>query len=218
MAVMLACAALLAAGIVVTLRPPGKAEKAPPRPTLRRLVAASLGAGLVAGVLVAGAGGRLVMRLLALTSSEVEGSFTEAGETVGDISLDGTIGLILFGGVPAGLLSGLLYLLVRPALPRGRAGGLVLGAMLLVLAGTRIDPLRSDNFDFGLLGPAWLAVLAFTALALLHGLVVVALAERWAPRTDEIPSRRLTATRIAAGAVVLVALPGFIGALAEILD
>jgi hypothetical protein len=47
---------------------------------------------------------------------------------------------------------------------------------------------------------------------------VVALAERWAPRTDETLSRLLTATRIAAGAVVLVALPGFIGALAAILD
>jgi hypothetical protein len=172
---------------------------------------------VVAGVLVAGAGGRLVMRLLALTSPNVEGSLTEAGETVGDISLDGTLGLILFGGVPAGLLSGLLYVLVRPALPPGRAGGLALGAMLLVLAATRIGPLRSDNFDFGLLGPAWQAVLTFAALALLHGMQVVALAERWAPRTDETPSGRLTATRIAAGAVVLVALPGFIGALVDIL-
>ena len=62
------------------------------------------------------------------------------------------------------------------------------------------------------------AVLAFAALALLHGMLVVALAERWAPRTGETPSRRLTATRIAAGAAVLVALPGFIGALADILD
>lgn len=30
---------------------------------------------------------------------------------------------------------------------------------------TRLDPLRADNFDFALVGPAWLAVLAITALA-----------------------------------------------------
>jgi hypothetical protein len=218
MVVIAACAALLAAGVLLALRPPRKADDAAPEPTLRRVVAAALGAGVVAGVLVAGAGGRLVMRLLALTSSEVEGSFTEAGETVGDISFDGTLGLMLFGGVPAGLLSGLLYALVRPALPPGRVGGLAVGAMLLVLAATRIDPMRPDNVDFGLLGPPWLAVLAFTALALLQGMLVVALAERWAPRTGDTPRRRVTATRIAAGALVLVALPGFVGALADILD
>ena len=219
MVVIAACAVLFAAGIVLALRPPRKAGEAAPTPTLRRLVAAALGAGLVAGVLVAGAGGRLVMRLLALTSSEVEGSLTEGGATVGDISLDGTLGLILFGGVPAGLLSGALYALVRPALPPGRAGGLALGVMLLVLAATRIDPMRSDNFDFGLLGPPWLAVLAFTILALLQGVLVVALAERWAPRTGDIPSRRVVmATRIVAGILVLVALPGFVGALGDILD
>ena len=73
MAVMIACAALLAAGVVMALRPAGRSdEDASPRPTLRRLLAASLGAGLVAGVLVAGAGGRLAMRLLAATSPEVE--------------------------------------------------------------------------------------------------------------------------------------------------
>ena len=218
MVVIAACAALFAAGVVLALRPSRNADDAAPEPRLRRVVAAALGAGGVAGVLVAGAGGRLVMRLLALTSSEVDGSFTEAGETVGDISVDGTLGLILFGGVPAGLLSGLLYALARPALPPGRVGGLALGVMLLVLVGTRIDPMRSDNFDFGLLGPPWLAILAFTVLALLQGMLVVALAERWAPRTGDTSRRWVTATRIAAGAVVLVALPGFVSALADILD
>ena len=120
--------------------------------------------------------------------------------------------------MPAGLLSGALYALVRPALPPARVGGLILGAVLLVLAATRIDPLRSDNFDFGLVGPPWLAVLVFTALALLQGVLVVALAERWLPGPGTTPRRRVAAMRIAAGALVLVALPGFVGALAEILD
>ena len=118
--------------------------------------------------------------------------------------------------MPAGLLSGALYALVRPALPRGLAGGAVLGAMLLILVGTRLDPLP-DNFDFGLVGPPWLAVLAFSILALLQGMLTVVLAERWLPRAPAVLERRTTATRIAAGAAVLVALPGFVGALADIL-
>jgi hypothetical protein len=135
--VIAACAVLLAAGIVLALRPPRTPDEAAPIPTLRRLVAAALGAGVVAGVLVAGAGGRLVMRLLALTSPDVEGSLTEGGATVGDISLDGTLGLIPFGGVPAGHLSGLLYALVRPAPPPGRAGGLARRPRARGVAGLR---------------------------------------------------------------------------------
>ena len=111
------------------------------------------------GVLAAGAGGRLAMRLLAATSPDAEGSLTEADQIVGRISVDGTLGFFVFVGVPAGLLSGVLYALVRPLLPRGRAGGVALGALLLVLAATRIEPLRADNPDFALVGPAWLAVL-----------------------------------------------------------
>jgi hypothetical protein len=42
-------------------------------------------------------------------------------------------------------LSGLLYALVRPALPAGRAGGVILGILLMVFAGSRLDPLRADN-------------------------------------------------------------------------
>ena len=162
----------------------------------------ALAAGLVAGLLAAGAGGRLVMRLLALTSPEAEGSFTEAAEVVGEITFGGTLGFILFVGVPAGLLSGALYALLRPALPRGRAGGVVLGGLLLVLAGTRIEPLRSDNIDFSLVGPAWLAVLGFAAVALLQGMLVVALSTRFAvpePSSARISDVALTAGRIAVG-------------------
>jgi hypothetical protein len=90
--------------------------------------------------------------------------------------------------------------------------------MLLILVGSRLEPLRSDNFDFALVGPTWLAILAFTTLALLQGMLVVALAERWLPGAPTALARHVTTIRIAAGALVLVALPGFVTALAEILD
>ena len=91
----------------------------------------------------------------------------------------------------------------------------MLGALLLVVAGTRIEPLRADNVDFAILGPPWLAVLSFTAVALFQGLLTVALARRIAT-PPEVPVRALTAGRVAVAVLVVVALPGFVGALAEI--
>lgn len=69
---------------------------------------------------------------------------------------------------------------MRRWLPAGRLGGLAFGALLLVVAGTRIEPLRADNPDFDLAGPSWVSLLAFGALVLAHGVVVGALAARYA--------------------------------------
>jgi hypothetical protein len=148
MVVIALCAALVAAGVVLVARwgaQPGRDDGAPGLAGWLRYAGAALAAGAVAGVLAAGPGGRLAMRLLALTSPDAEGAFTEAGEIVGEISLDGTLGFIVFGGLPAGVLSGALDALLRPLLPPGRAGGVVLGALLLILAGTRIEPLRRQH-------------------------------------------------------------------------
>ena len=72
----------------------------------------------------------------------------------------------------------MIYLLLRKWLPNGSVGGLVLGGLLLVTLGSRVEPLRSDNPDFDLVGPAWLAVSVFAALAFLHALVIVAVMAR----------------------------------------
>jgi hypothetical protein len=210
--VIAVCILLVAAGVVLVVRWGGLESTGG---SWGRHVAASFAGGAVAGVLVAGAGGRLVMRLLALTSPDAEGSLTEAGEFIGDISAGGTVALILFGGIPAGLLSGAIYVVVRPLLPPGRAGGALFGALLLVLAATRIDPLRDENIDFALLGPGWLAVLAYAAVGILHGMVVAAVAARIAP-TPEVGDRAVLYGRVAVAALALAALPGFAGSVAEI--
>jgi hypothetical protein len=132
-----------------------------------------------AGLLAAGAGGRLVMRLLAVTAGpDAQGRVTEADQIVGRISVDGTLGFVVFTGLFVGLATGPLYLLVRRWLPAGRANGLVYGALLLVVAGTRIEPLRPGNPDFDLVGPGWVSVAAFTALVVFQGVLVAALAGR----------------------------------------
>jgi hypothetical protein len=214
MLVIAVCAALVALGIALVVWR-GGAQDEGPEMGWPRYFAVSLGAGVAAGILAAGAGGRLVMRVLGATSSDVHGLTTEAGETIGEITAGGTLAFFLFAGVPAGLLSGALYALLAPALPGGRARGVVLGAVLLVLFATRIEPLRADSIDFLLLEPAWVAVAGFSALALFQGMLVAALAPP--PSAVRRPGMVL-AGRIAVALVLLAALPGFVDATAEILD
>jgi hypothetical protein len=136
--------------------------------------------GFWAGALVTGPAIRLIMRLLAVTAGDdAQGRVTEADEVVGVISVDGSIGLIIFGGLFAGLLSGLIYAGIRYWLPAGRLGGIVFGALHLLVAGTRLDPLRPENPDFDIVGPGWLPVATFGAACLLHGMAVAAIANRY---------------------------------------
>ena len=163
-------------------------------------------------MLAAGAGGRLLMRLLAVTSPDADGRITEAGAEIGEITVGGTLGFIAFVGVPAGALAAVLYALAGSVLPRGRAGGIVLGLALLVLAGAQLEPLRADNIDFNLVGPGWLSLIAFTALAVFQGMLTWALAARL--QLPSLPASR--AMRVAAGIVLVVALPVFVIAVADI--
>ena len=150
------CAALVAIGVVIVVRwgdgvPEPSADRAARTPAgtplmlLARYGAIMAASGVVAGVLAAGAGGRIAMRVLALSSSDLRGTITEGGAVIGDITIGGTASFIFFVGLTSGLLSGALYAVLFPLLPRGRAGGLLLGLTLLVLAGSRIEPLRADN-------------------------------------------------------------------------
>lgn len=147
-------------------------------------------AGAVSGLLIAGAGGRLIMRLLAVTSDpSSQGMLTEAGQRVGTISLQGTISFIYFAGLFGGVLSALLYAALYRWLPRGRWGGVLLGGLLLVLGATTVEPLRPDNFDFLIVDPPWLTVTTFTLLVLAQGMAVVAVAGWLSGRVPVLTSR-----------------------------
>jgi hypothetical protein len=196
--VIVVCIALVLAGLAAVVRwgglpveqpptpaPPTPADPADPPPAglvIRRYLwylLLALVAGATAGILAAGAGGRLVMRLLAMTAgADAQGQLTEAEEIVGRISLDGTVGFVLFTGLFFGPVSAAGYLLVRRWLPAGLAAGLAYGGLLLVIAGTRVEPLRRANPDFDLVGPGWVAVAAFATLVVFHGMLVAALAGR----------------------------------------
>jgi hypothetical protein len=149
-------------------------------------------AGLTAGVLVAGAGGRLVMRLLAVTSPDARGALTEADETVGRITLGGTIGFVVFGALPLAMVAAIGFAIIFRWLPRGRLTGLLFGLLLLVVGATRLEPLRSNNPDFRLLGPGWLAVAAFGLVVLGDGMLTAAVMG-WYSRRLPLPVWRGTA-------------------------
>ena len=187
-----ACVAALGLGVVFVLRwgrlevnprPFLSAEPPPSRLDsllryLRGLAVAIVG-GAIAGPLVLGLGGRLAMRITAATSDDrVQGALTEAEETVGEITLGGTIGLVLFVGLFGGFIGGLLYMGIRRWLrgPAWRAG-LVVGTLGLAVVG-RAVALDPDSVDFDLLSPRWLAVLLFVLLGLFYGVVLAAVIER----------------------------------------
>jgi hypothetical protein len=205
MVLMALCGLLVLLGLAavimwggVELESPGSESEGPPSPGQvgRRYLwylTLAVFSGLGAGILMAGAGGRLAMRLLAVTAGDTaQGRTTEADEIVGRITTDGTIGFVIFTGLFFGLATGVVYLLVRRWLPGGRLGGLAFGTLLLLGAATRIDPLRAENPDFDIVGPGWLAVVVFGALVLLHGMLVAALAGRYSRVLSPISARPWT--------------------------
>lgn len=170
-----------------------------------RGVAVALVAGFWAGILVTGPAVRLIMRLLAVTGGDdAQGRITEADEVVGKIELGGTIGLVIFGGILPGLLSGAIYLVCRRLLPGGWWAGVTFGGLHLVVAATRLDPLRPDNPDFDLVGPGWLAALTFGLTAVAHGMAVVAIANRY---SHELPPE---GGRVGARAIAPLVLPALL--------
>src|SRR5512133_2441024 len=103
--VIVVCLALVLAGLVAVLRWGGLAVGPPPAPgpdaasptdpppvglVVRRYLwylVVAVASGATAGILAAGAGGRLVMRLLAVTAgADAQGRITEAEEIVGRIT------------------------------------------------------------------------------------------------------------------------------------
>lgn len=138
----------------------------------------------LSGVLTIGAGGRLMMRVLAATSSDdVQGLRTEADEIVGHVSVGGSVFLIVIVGIGAAVVGLALFSVLRRWLPdRSLAAGLVgvaIGAGLLVRP---VGLLTSANSDFTLVAPVALAVAFCLATLVLFGATFGVLVDRLAPR------------------------------------
>jgi hypothetical protein len=232
--VMVVCLLLTFVGLFAVVRWGGLTVQPPPTPAppaagptepppvglvVRRYLwylTVAVTSGLGAGILAAGAGGRLVMRLLAVTAGpDAQGRVTEAEQVVGRITVDGTLGFVVFTGLFFGLASGFVYLLLHRLLPAGWGGGLAYGALLLVVAGTRLEPLRRSNPDFDLVGPGWVSVTTFALLVVFHGVLVAALAGRFS-RAVPLLAAEPRALAAHAPLLLLLLLPPVVGVLAVV--
>ncbi len=135
-------------------------------------------AGSLTGIVVGGLLGRVVMRVSGFTAGPgLVGSFTANGNRVGEITFAGTAAIVIFVGLPAGLVGGVLYAIAEPWLGKSRPWhGVAYGAGLLVAAGfTVIDP---ANLDFQRFGSAPLNIAMFAALFICFGVGVAWLFDR----------------------------------------
>jgi hypothetical protein len=139
----------------------------------------------LAGVLTMGAGVRLMMRVLAATSpDDAQGRRTEAEEVIGEVTVGGSLFLILAAGLGSAVVGLAFFSLLRRWLPeRSLAAGLVgvaIGAGLLVRPS---DLLAADNRDFTIVTPVALAValclITFVLFGATFGVLVDHFAARW---------------------------------------
>lgn len=156
---------------------------------LARVVAVGVIAGGVAGIVAAG-GSRVVMRIVALlTDDALIGTKTENGNRVGEFTLEGTVGLIAFGGLFFGIAGGLVHTATRMWFERLRRPGLMWGLFAMVTLGRTV--IDSGNEDFHRFGPPAAGVLLFAALFPLFGVVVEPVHRRLASWLPSVPPRRL---------------------------
>jgi hypothetical protein len=175
---------------------------------LRETAIVVVGSG-IAGALVGGIGSRLVMRLSALAAPEVRGALTENGNVVGEITLEGTIALMIFAGLSSAVLGAGAFVVVRPWLPRRTVPrGLVFGAFLLALSGAAV--VDAGNADFAILGDRLLNITMFSALFVVFGLVAsfaFVVLERRVPPAASLSPRLWALTAVCALPIV----PGVLG-------
>lgn len=160
-------------------------------------------AGLIAGIVVGGPLGRVVMRVSGFMAGPgMVGVRTSNGNRVGDITLEGTIALILFVGVATGVAGGVLYAGSEPWLRRSRPwNGVIFGIGLFAAVGfTTLDP---SNVDFARFGSAPVNVAMFAALFVVFGIATAWLLER----LRAVAAGRGTPARVIEGLGWLALLP-----------
>ena len=103
-------------------------------------------AGAIAGLLVLGVGGRIVMFVSRLLHPEALGRITEGGNRIGEFTIGGTIELLIFGGLLSGLVGGVVWVLVREWIPKK---AVVVGLGAVAIGGSFL--IQGDNIDFFIL-------------------------------------------------------------------
>lgn len=157
---------------------------------LVRHVSAGGLAGLAAGILAGGVGSRVFMRIAgAASGTRGGGRITEAGFTVGELTLGGTIALVVFVGIISGIVGAGMYLAMRPWLGwAGKWRGVAFGILLFGLTSATSDLMNPDNVDFSILGNGPLLVVLIVGLFVGFGVVadwVFGMLDRRLPHSDK---------------------------------
>jgi hypothetical protein len=122
------------------------------------------------------------MFLSRLLHPEAVGRFTENGNRIGEFSVEGTLALLVFGGLAGGLFAGVVWVIVKEWIPDSPLavglGAVAIGGFLLI---------EADNRDFLILTPPGLDVALLLALVFLFGVAL--------HRLDKGFDRRLPARR-----------------------
>jgi len=161
-------------------------------------------AGAIVGIVVAGLGGRLVMRLAAILQPGAVGAFSENGNRIGDITFLGSLGLVLVGLV-IGLIGGTIWVVVSPWTPgTGLRRAIITMPMAVALGSFFL--IEGDNRDFQILQHDPVVVASLIVLVALVGLTL--------PLTYDWLGRRLPqAASGRSGATLLYAIIALLGAL-----
>ena len=191
------------------------AEAWPPGGVVRDITRGGV-AGLIAGIVAVGLGGRLAMRLAALAIPGSVGEFTENGNRIGAITLEGTMAIV-GAGLLVGVGVGFLWVIVRPWIPGGTAVRTLLAMPIAVAVGSR-GIIEGENRDFEVLERAPVVVAILVLLVMLVGLVV-ALVDAWLDRrlphatSRESAPAGIYAVVAAVGALMGLPLfiPGYLG-------
>lgn len=167
-------------------------------------------AGGISGLVAIGAGSRLSMRLVALSSGTIGTGIRPDSDAIpGEITLDGTMFLLMAGTFIGVVFAVMVALLLERWLPRaGRRRTLVVVGLTSWAPGLLL--VTPDNPDFALFGPAWLAVALFSGCTLGYGLLTAALTRRWRPPDRGLPHWVLAVIGVA-GLVGTVAVMGSTG-------
>lgn len=174
----------------------------------------SASAGVLAGLIVGGLGGRVVMRISAI-AADSDGLITEGGNRVGDVTVSGTIALIIFGGALTGLVGGLVLFTIGSWLPR-RTASRALSFALVLTAITGATIVAAENRDFLILDPPELNVALFLLLFAAFGIVAVVIDEALDGIIPESPTARASGGR--RYEAIGVAVPGGFVALLLLAD
>lgn len=172
----------------------------------RRVGIAGL-AALIGGVLVLGFGGRLAMRLsgaMALASDPATRlMLTGDGFQVGRITVDGTLGFVIFGGVFGSIVAAAFWALLKDRLP-ARNQLLWAGLAAAAIGGNFL--VHADNIDFVILKPVVANVFLYPTLTGLAGVAIVLIDRRLSRRMPRSTASNNLLSLLAVFGMVLAAL------------